>query len=182
MRIPKKAKRVFNGKFIDVYSWREKMYDGSTGHFEGVNYGNGTMVIPVVGNKIYLTRERQPGMKWTYGTFGGRIENETPLAAAKRELLEEAGLKAKRWKLVKVFGGIGRIDYKGYFYVALDCEFVAKPHLDSGEDIKLVECDWKKFREIVTDEHFRSISLSNYVLRLAYLRELGNFKKLLFGK
>jgi len=55
--------------------------------------------------RILLTKEyRYPVDKVIYQSIGGTVEkNETPLHAAKRELVEETGFRAKKIKLLGNF-------------------------------------------------------------------------------
>ena len=56
------------------------------------------MIICVKNKKILLTKEFRIGLKkYTWGLPGGFIDkNENQLKSAKRELLEETGLEAKK--------------------------------------------------------------------------------------
>jgi ADP-ribose pyrophosphatase len=55
----------------------------------------------------------------------GAIEkNETPLAVARRELKEEAGITAKKIKrLGWLYSDYGKSDQKGYVFLAEDLKF-----------------------------------------------------------
>ncbi|TSA44612.1 NUDIX domain-containing protein, partial [bacterium] len=101
--IPAKAKRVFRGVIFDVWQWKQKMFDGSVEIFEKLRRPDTVNVIPVIGNKIMILKQRQPDWKKEKTSLaGGRIdEGEKPLAAAKRELLEETGYASKNWTLWK---------------------------------------------------------------------------------
>ena len=69
----------------------------------------------------------------------GRIEpNERPLAAAKREMIEETGIRAKRWTLLtKYFASPGFLGEWMQIYLAQDLEHgAAKPEED--EHIELI--------------------------------------------
>ena len=102
MKIPPEAKCVFKGIIFDVYQWEQKMFDGSTATFEMLKRPNTLQVIAADENYIYLGQEEQPGKGPFFSLFGGRQEpGEDPLAGAKRELLEESGLAADDWELLK---------------------------------------------------------------------------------
>ena len=95
-KIPKQAKKVFSGEIFDVYQWPQKMYDGSTANFEMIKRANTALIIPILEDKILMIEEQQPGKKYDHTLVGGRQEkNETILACAKREFLEETGLTGK---------------------------------------------------------------------------------------
>jgi 8-oxo-dGTP pyrophosphatase MutT (NUDIX family) len=133
-------KLVYRGKIFRVYQWRQRMFDGSYRTFERIERPSGARVIAVMDGKIAIARESQPGSRGTFkGFLGGRIEEgERPLAAAKRELLEEAGMKARRWKALRKFTmPTAKIKFDLYFFAAIGCRKVAEPRLESGERIKI---------------------------------------------
>jgi ADP-ribose pyrophosphatase len=68
----------------------------------------------------------------------GRIEpGEAPLAAAKREMIEETGFRAKRWTLLtKYFASPGFLGEWMQIYLAQDLrEGEATPELDEHIDV-----------------------------------------------
>jgi ADP-ribose pyrophosphatase len=67
---------------------------------------------------------RYPLNRFNWELPAGIVDkNETPLMAAKRELFEETGLKAKKWKsLGWFFISPGNSNQKGYIYLAESIE------------------------------------------------------------
>ncbi|MFA5991316.1 MAG: NUDIX hydrolase [Candidatus Doudnabacteria bacterium] len=63
-------------------------------------HGPGVMVVPITeNNEVYLIRQfRYPTQLMSWEFPGGGSEGKNLLAAAKRELWEETGLKARKWK------------------------------------------------------------------------------------
>ena len=45
--IPKNAKRAYKGDIYEVYTWPQKLYDGSVQMFEGIRQPDNVQVIPV---------------------------------------------------------------------------------------------------------------------------------------
>ncbi len=135
--IPKNAKLAFKGQTVSIYQWRQRMFDGSYETFEAIKRAYTVQIIPVVDDKVVIVHEEQPGIGSWYGMVGGRIdEGELPLHAAKRELLEETGLVAKKLVLLKRFSTPkSQIDWVIYLYLAKDCKKVAEQDLDAGERI-----------------------------------------------
>jgi len=137
----RKEKLVFRGKIFRVYQWRQRMFDGTYRTFERIERPVSAQIIATLDGKIVVARQSQPDKRNFMGLLGGRVdEGETPLRAAKRELLEESGLVAKRWKLLKKYSSPShKIRFDQYLFAALDCRKVAEQDLDSGgERIKLM--------------------------------------------
>lgn len=63
---------------------------------------------------------------------------EDPAAAARRELAEETGYRARQWdRLGALAVEPGRHTNYGHVYVARGCERVAAPRLEPGEDLRV---------------------------------------------
>jgi ADP-ribose pyrophosphatase len=150
-KIPERSELVFKGRNWSVYQWHERMYDGTDGLFEGLRKNNnGAKIIATMNGKVLYTKERQPGRDWYYSLPGGIMdEGEIPLEAAKRELLEEAGLESDDWELLMKFDMVDlpRLEYYTYIYIARDCRKVAEQKLDNGEKIDIVEGTFEEFVE-----------------------------------
>ena len=167
--IPAHAKRVFQGKIFDVYQWEQKLYDGSTTTFEALRRADTVEVIATVGDKIIVQRQRQPNKPEFVSLPGGRAnEGEDPLAAAKRELLEETGYASDDWELYKVWSPSGKIDWKCYIFFARDCRLVAKPHLDGGELIDVELIMFEALLDFADAEDFRDMDLKIEFVRAKY--------------
>ena len=89
---------------------------------------------------VYLIRQyRHAAGQFLLELPAGRIEpNERPLAAAKRELIEETGIRAKQWTvLTKYFASPGFLGEWMQIFLARDLDFgTARPEED--EHIELV--------------------------------------------
>lgn len=179
MKIPKRAKRVFAGIVYDVYHWKEKNFDGTPATFEAVKRQDSVQVIPLMDGKVCVGREVQPGTKPFYSFIGGRAEEgETPLAAAKREMLEETGLASDNWELLFVWDAPGRIEWRIYYYVARDCKKVADPTLDAGERISLKRVEWDRFVKLLARDDFRGGSvLLQHIGMSVDAKRLAAFRK-----
>lgn len=154
--LPKNAKLVFKGFLFDVYQWQQKMFDGSCKTFEKLKRSDIVNVFPVVDGKIVLTRQEQPGVVPFIGAVGGRLdENEEPEQAARRELLEETGMKAQELILWDAQQPVEKIDYAIYTFIAKGCKKSAGQNLDSGERIKLMKVTFGEFVKLTTNENYR---------------------------
>lgn len=71
-----------------------------------VQHGGSAVMMPVDKKKrILLVRQyRLPAQQYLWELPAGRLDpGETPLNAARRELIEETGYRAKKWKKLAVF-------------------------------------------------------------------------------
>ena len=71
-----------------------------------VHHGGSAVMMPVDKKKrILLVRQyRLPAQQYMWELPAGRLDaGETPLIAAKRELVEETGYRAKKWEKLAVF-------------------------------------------------------------------------------
>lgn len=167
MKIPKEAKKVFEGIIFDVYHWKQKMFDGSTATFEALKRPDTIQIIPAQDGKILLAFEEQPNRVATYTFVGGRVEKgEDQITAAKRELLEETGLESNDWELYKVYDIESKIEWSVYLYFARNCKKVAEPHLDAGEKIEVRAVNFEEFLKITSDEKFWGTEIAIDIFRM----------------
>lgn len=122
------------------------MYDGTYKTFERMERKGSVQIIPVVDGKIATIMELQPGYRsWKHGMVGGRMDRdwESALTTAKRELLEETGMVARRWRLLKtVRFPVNNLKWDLYIFAALNCKKIKEQKLDGGEKIKLKLVDF----------------------------------------
>ncbi|MFC1711525.1 NUDIX hydrolase [Patescibacteria group bacterium] len=159
---PKHAKKVFQGKIFSIYQWQQKLFNGSFATFEKIGRSDTAMVLPVTGKgEIILSKQEQPVEGEFIGALGGVVDKgETPLKAAKRELLEEGGLKAEKWILWDAVQLVNKIDWAVYTYIAKDIKKVADPSPDPGEKIKLMSVSFDEFIKIAAKPNFRDIEIA----------------------
>ena len=94
------TRSIYKNPWIKVREDKIIRQNGREGIFGVVDYGSGVSIVALDANKqIYLVKEYYYAIE-RYGLqvpSGGIDKKETPLKAAKKELLEETGLKANRW-------------------------------------------------------------------------------------
>lgn len=144
------------------------MYDHSREIFEMLKRPDTVQIIAVAGDKIWVTQEQQPHHNRGLGILGGRVdEGEDSLAAAKRELLEEAGLASDDWELWKTYNAFTKLDWNIHYYIARNCRKVAAPKLDiGGERIKIKKISFEKFIQLFTSEKYPGGEFTATLLRL----------------
>jgi len=83
----------------------------------------------------------------------GHVEpGETPLAAAKRELLEETGFAHGNWlPLAQLFPFSSRLNCVVHGFLALGVSQERPPSPDLGEIIRVIEMPWTAFRDRLFD-------------------------------
>lgn len=114
------------------------------------------MVFPVVDEKYVMLKKeyRYPIDKITLELPGGTFERgkEVPLAAAKRELLEETGLSSDDWINFGEFYDYPTKDtHRMYLFLANNCKRSAEPLINPQEEIELVKVSLDELVEMVTN-------------------------------
>jgi 8-oxo-dGTP pyrophosphatase MutT (NUDIX family) len=183
MKIPPKAKRVFEGTVFSVYQWEQELFDGSTAVFEATRRQPSVQVIATVDGKIVLGEQEQPGRKPFISLLGGVVDpGEEPLAAAQRELREEAGMVSDDWELIRTYEAPGRTEFLLYLYAARGCRVVDEQHLDAGEKIVLQYVTFDEFMLIAASDAFRNVDTAKDFLSKHYLGTIEEYKRKIFGK
>jgi ADP-ribose pyrophosphatase len=139
------SKLAYKGKVFNVYT-DTVIEPGGNKNVRDVIRHNGSVVILAVDDSknpkdpdVILERQyRHAAGQFLIELPAGRIEpGEPPLAAAKREMIEETGYRAKRWTLLtKYFASPGFLGEWMQIYLARDIrEGVATPEPDEHIEI-----------------------------------------------
>ena len=91
--------------------------------------------------KYVMVRQYRHGLDDVFTELCAGVveEGEEPLAAARRELLEETGYSGGKWTLLNVLSGNPTATNNlTYCYLAEGVELTSDQHLDEGEDIDVV--------------------------------------------
>ncbi len=108
------------------------------GVVEFKNYAIGIIPVDEHGNIWLVGQHRYPFDIYTWEIpEGGGLKSEDPLENAKRELLEETGLKAGKWELIQEIQVSNSVTNEvGYIYLATELSHHA-PDQDEDEDITI---------------------------------------------
>ena len=139
------SKLAFKGRVFNVFTDTLEEPDGHR-HIKDVIRHNGSVVMLAVDERtnpadpdVILERQYRhaAGQYLIELPAGTRDPGEAPLAAAKRELIEETGYRAKKWTmLLKYFASPGFLGEWMQIFVARDLrEGEAKPELDENLEV-----------------------------------------------
>jgi len=180
--IPVEAKCAFSGAIYDVYQWQQEMYDGSFETFEMLRRADTVKIIAINDDKIVVTYQKQPTKNWFYDYPGGRIDaaDKDELDGAKRELLEETGMRFKNWKLIEVHQPFNKIDWLVYTFLATDFIDQTEQRLDAGEKIEVREVTLDQIRKYAEEPdsqylRFKGIEKIRDLRQLLELPELYKY-------
>lgn len=182
-QMPPHARLAYKGKIFEIWQWEQQMYDGSVEIFERLKRADTTAVIATIGDKILLQEQMQPDRAEPFLTLSGgrRNEGETPLEAAKRELLEETGYASDNWEPWKSYQPHAKLMWGVHYFIARDCKKIAEQNLDAGERIELRLITFEELLRLSEDDAFRDRMIVPELWRMrTYPEEKDAFRQLLF--
>lgn len=183
MKIPPQAKLVFKGVIFDVYQWEQKMFDGTTTTFERLKRPDTVVVIATEDDKVLVIEEEQPESSKHLSLLGGRVDvGEQPLAAAQRELAEEAGLTSSDWEALATYEPVSKIDWTLHYFIARACTGSGRQQLDGGERITVLEKTFDEFTNLVASGAFKDGEFQSDILRMQAQGKLPELRAKFFGK
>jgi ADP-ribose pyrophosphatase len=171
-----------HSKFLTVESHAIKLPDGQIiPDWPWLIIPSAAIVLAVTDDKKFLCfRQTKYAVKGTsLAPVGGMLEpNETPLDAAKRELLEEMGYETSDWidlgsYILDPNRGIATM----YLFLALNAKQVAKPNSDDLEDQELLFLSQNEIENALKTGEFKILAWSAVVaMSLNYMNALENQK------
>ena len=146
------SKVVYDGKVFKVTSDQIKEPTGITAHRDIIRHSGSVVVLAVDESgkepRVLLERQyRYAARDYLWELPAGRIDpGEKPLAAGKRELLEETGYRAKRWqRALHFYSSPGFLDETMTIFYARELTLGdAQP-----EDDECIECKLLPLSQVV---------------------------------
>lgn len=133
-------KTLFDGEFLKFFEVKLGLPSGGEKTHYNVERVPVVSVFPITDTyEIYLIYQyRYLLNKNILEAVAGRLNRgEDPLSCAKRELLEEAGIRAGKWRRLTILDlAASFIKAKQYIFLAKDLKF-EKQDLEEHEDIKV---------------------------------------------
>ncbi|MFH1189738.1 MAG: NUDIX hydrolase [Candidatus Omnitrophota bacterium] len=96
-------KTVYKGKLLKVLVKKVRLPHGYVATYEMVRHPGAALIVPFAApGKIIMLRQLRPVIgKYIYELPAGTLDKgENPLSCAKREIVEETGYKARRFRLL----------------------------------------------------------------------------------
>ena len=137
----KSSTEVYSGKIIKVFKDEVSIGNEKSALREVVRHKGACAVLAVDENNYayFVEQFRYPVGMTLFEVPAGKIDpNEKPLECAKRELLEECGIRAEKWtELGPMLTSPGFCDEAIYLFIAQELsEFSPNPDEDEFLDIK----------------------------------------------
>lgn len=153
-----KAWEKLNSRIIHKNKWykirKDKVIrpDGKLGFYHVIDLGRSVSVIAInSANQIILVEQfRYPTQTNSLELPGGNTDGQNPLTAAKRELLEETGLIARKWKLLSKFQPANGVSNEAcYLFLAKDLKRSKKQKKQGDEDTTPTKMSLKKIFSMI---------------------------------
>ena len=127
-------RKVYQNPWISVREDEVRRPDGSAGIYGVVEVGDAVSIVALQNNAVCLVQQYRHS--WAKRVWevpcGGIHKKETALSAAKRELLEEAGISAKKWKRLGIIESNDPVVNRFHLFLAQNLSF-APPRRDHSE-------------------------------------------------
>ena len=149
-----KSKVAYQCKYLKILDEDFLTPSGKNGKYYILQRNDFVVVIAKDKNNFYLIKQFRYTTKSKLVEFvAGEIEKgETPLKAAKRELWEEAGIRAKKFEnLGWYYACKGCSKQKGYVFLAEDLDFIKQnpDEMESEGGIKVVRFKISEIKKMI---------------------------------
>lgn len=170
-----RGEKVYDGKLLQVHRDIVALPDGSEEVREVIRHPGAAVVVPHLGHgRLVLVRQFRYALNRETLEFpAGRLDpQEDPLDCARRELAEETGYLAGKWRhLFSLHPAPGYTDERLEIYLAEDLS-TGESHPDDDERVQLIEAS---FDQLVDWFQQGKITDSKTCAALLYLKAFGLF-------
>jgi 8-oxo-dGTP pyrophosphatase MutT (NUDIX family) len=169
------SKIVYKNPWITVKEDKVIKPDNKKGIYGVVHLSGGTEVVALTSKKeIYLVGQwRYAINKFSWSLPAGSVKkNEKFLKAAKNELEEEAGIKAKNWKYLGIsYQSVGVLNQKIKYYLATDLTKTEQKLEGSKKGMKVIKIPLEKaVRLIKQNKIFEDSTITGIFKAIEYLK------------
>lgn len=152
-----KQKLFYRGRKFNFDVNRLRLPNGAEGEWECIRHPGGALAVPVTAEgKLVLVRQYRFAVRGRLLEFpAGTVEpNEEPQATIEREVEEETGYRAERWRSLGRFPiAPGYSDEYIYAFLAQDLTRLEKPPAqDEDEDIEVVLFSPEELEKTILNE------------------------------
>lgn len=169
------TKKVFEGRIFDIKVDDISLPDGRTAEREILIHHGGVVILPITddGNVILVRQYRYAVGRDMLELPAGKLEKgEDPLSAARRELEEETGCRARSirefGKLIPVGAYTTEIMHG---YVCDDMEDTMEQKLDDDEFIEIVRMPLEELREKILSGEIQDGKTVAFVLKYLMMKD-----------
>lgn len=147
------SEMIYEGAILNLRKDRVTVVGDKESYREIVEHNGGVAIAAITkeGRILLVNQYRKAAEQVVLEVPAGKIDkgDQEPLSAAKRELKEETGCTAARWKWLSTFySSIGYSTEKIHLYLATDLTR-GEPEFDDNEAIELVELDLAEAKDQV---------------------------------
>ena len=166
----------YRGRKFNFEVNRLRLPNQVEGDWECIRHPGGALAVPVTPEgKLVLVRQYRFATQGRILEFpAGTIEpNEDPAETIRREIEEETGYRAQRWKnLGEFFLAPGYSDEIIYAFLAQDLELLDQPpKQDADEDMETVLLSPQELEQAILDgEPVDAKSISSFLLARPFLK------------
>jgi ADP-ribose pyrophosphatase len=164
-------RNVFRGRVLTLNLEQVRLPNGKVAELEIAHHPGGAAVVAIdAERRVCLLRQfRHAAGGWLTELPAGKLDGgEPPLECARRELAEEAGVRARRWeKLGEFYSSPGVLTEVIHLFLAHDLE----PADASPEEHEVLEASWVPVQEAMDLAASGRLQDAKSVIGLLWARE-----------
>lgn len=135
--------------------------------------GDAVVIMPItIDEKFVMVVESRPNVRGGVAIefpAGMVDENEDPIVAARRELLEETGYECEDiYLLEEHYQDQGCSEAIIRMYVATGCKRVTEQHLDNDENLDYIEMEYDEILNLIKNSNVNEMGINDSSSKLAF--------------